>query len=139
MSTVARSNNEARLQAIDQEVYSNNRNKEGTEIRKALADDDVLWSKVHAAATKAIALILATPSSDVKAIMTASSIGITNQPFRILQLFMREAHQRYKGLPFDIKQDIMSKLRATGFVAVVVEIAELVHQITTIMVCSLVK
>ena len=133
MSTVARSGAEARLKAIDQKVYSVARNKEGTEIRKSLADDDVLWSKVNAAATKAIALILATPSSDVKAIMTASSSGITDKPFKILQLFMREAHQRYKGLPFDIKQDIMSQLRAIGFVAVVEEIAELVHQTTVIM------
>ena len=82
MSTVARSGAEGRLKAIDQEVYSVGRNKEGTEIRKSLADDDVLWSKINAAATKAIALITATSSSDVKAIMTASSIGITEQPFK---------------------------------------------------------
>ena len=124
---------ENRIAIIQADPYNTNKNKEANELRKQLKEHNEVVISLNAASTKALALIHRTSGSDVAAMVAAATIGNMEEPYKILQIFLTNARQRYKGKAFEIKQTIMENLKSMGYTDTLDGLMELTNQITLIM------
>ena len=98
-----------------------------------MRENDEAIEKLDAAATLAIALIKDTSGPDVQSLLTNAAIGNDLAPIKTVSIFKLAADRRYTGKAFDIKEQIMERLRNIGFAVTIEEVSMLTNQLTNVM------
>ena len=124
---------EAALLTLSNLAYTAARQREEESLRKSLRENTEAIATLAAASTAAIALIKETSGPDVQSLLLRASIGNDLEPSKTMAIFKLEADRRYTGKAFDIKEQIMVKLRKIGYAENIEEVTMLMNQIANVM------
>ena len=124
---------EAELVKLSNLAYTAARQREEESLRKSLRENTEAIATLAAASTAAIALIKETSGPDVQSLLLRASIGNDLEPSKTMAIFKLEADRRYTGKAFDIKEQIMIKLRKIGYAENIEEVSMLMNQIANVM------